>query len=74
MHRLALAALIPLAALAACASDGRPSMTAERMDRLRQDCEARGGMLVPSGRRFTGEEALDYPCRIHGATALPPAG
>ncbi len=74
MRTLVLTALLPIAALAACAGDGRPSVTAERMDRLQQACEARGGMLIPSGRPYTGEEALDYPCRIHGATNIPPAG
>jgi hypothetical protein len=68
------AALLPAAVLAGCASDSRPSLTAQQMDKLRADCEARGGLLVPSGRRYTGEVALDYPCRIHGATALPPRG
>ncbi len=69
-----LAALLPMTVLAACASDGRPSMTAMEMDRLQQACEARGGMLIPSGRRYTGEVALDYPCRIHGATNIAPPG
>ncbi len=67
-------ALLPAALLAACAGDGRPSLTAQQMDKLQADCEARGGLLVPSGRRFTGEVAIDYPCRIHGATNLSPAG
>ncbi len=73
MRKLILAALLP-AALAACASDGRPSITAAEMDRLEEACKARGGMLIPSGRRYTGEVALDYPCRIHGATSLRSAG
>jgi hypothetical protein len=69
-----LAALLPMTVLAACASNGRPSITAMEMDRLQAACEARGGMLIPSGRRYTGEVALDYPCLIHGATSLRPAG
>lgn len=69
-----LAALLPMTVLAACAGDGRPSMTAMEMDRLEQACAARGGMLIPSGRRYTGEVALDYPCRIHGATNITPPG
>ena len=68
------AALLPAALLAGCASTGRPSLTAQEMDKLQAACEARGGMLIPSGRRYTGEVALDYPCLIHGATAIPPKG
>jgi hypothetical protein len=69
-----LAALLPMTVLAACGGNGGPSMSAVDMDRLEQACAARGGMLIPSGRRYTGEVALDYPCRIHGATNLGPAG
>jgi uncharacterized lipoprotein YmbA len=72
MRKVALAvlALIPALTLAACASDGRPSASTTQLDRLRRDCEAKGGMLVPSGR-LTGEVALDNPCRLHDATNLP---
>ena len=55
-----------------CGGGDRPSPTAERIESLRASCEARGGMLVPSGR-ITGQEALDYPCVIRGAATLPPS-
>ena len=71
MTKLLLAALLPLAALAACASDGATTMASGELDRLRQDCQTRGGMLTPTGR-ITGEPALDYPCVIRGASSLPP--
>ena len=73
MRTLILAALLPIATLAGCASPGGPSTSTAEMARLEEACKARGGMLIPSGRRFTGQPALDYPCRIHGATNLRPA-
>lgn len=72
MHKLSISALLALVTLAACASSGKPAATTSRLEDLRRRCEARGGMLVPSGR-VTGQEALDYPCLIRGATSLPPS-
>jgi hypothetical protein len=72
MRNLSIALLLLPVALTACAGKNPTSPTASRIDELRASCEARGGMLVPSGR-ITGQEALDYPCVIRGATTLPPA-
>jgi hypothetical protein len=77
MRTLALAGLACLSALTltACTSAGYETSTSARrespMEKLRRDCEARGGILVPTGR-FTGEPALDNLCSLHGASIPPP--
>jgi hypothetical protein len=59
-----------LLALAGCASgppkpgDGPSGPT---IDELTQQCQARGGLLAPSGGPLTGRPALDYTCRISPA-------
>jgi hypothetical protein len=75
-----LAASAAAASMAACASPGaggsERAMSAgygAEIDRLRADCEARGGTLIPTGR-ISGTAALDYPCRIRDASAIPPRG
>jgi hypothetical protein len=73
---LALACLPPLAlALAACASPGgetgTTSLSANEVARLQSECDARGGVLVPSGR-LTPQESLNYVCNIRDAATLPP--
>jgi hypothetical protein len=73
MRTIFIAALLPAVLLAACASDNRSVASATELDRLRADCEARGGMLRPTGR-ITGTPALDNPCVIRGGGSnLPPA-
>jgi hypothetical protein len=72
MRTILIAALFPMAVLSACASDNRSGSSATELDRLRADCEARGGMLRPTGR-ISGTPAVDNPCIIRGATNLPPA-
>lgn len=52
--------------LGACASSGvRQPTQREELAKLSADCEARGGVLTPTGQ-VTGREALDNVCRIVG--------
>lgn len=54
-------------ALAACAGD--PATGADdynaQMRRLADDCQARGGILAPTGQQ-TGQAARDNVCKING--------
>jgi hypothetical protein len=55
-------------ALAGCAQSGAPGEVGGlrgEQQRLQRDCDARGGILVPSGRN-TGEPPLDNVCSISG--------
>ena len=72
MRAMFISALLPAVLLAACAGNSRPPTSAAELERLRADCEARGGMLRPTGR-LSGTPALDNPCIIRGAATLPPA-
>jgi hypothetical protein len=75
MRRLLITALAfaPAAlSLAACAtsetSTAAPAGSyAAEQDRLQRECDARGGVLVPSGR-YTGEAATENFCKITGPT------
>lgn len=73
MIRLTLAALAIIPALAACADSGRTQVAAgpSDMQRLQTGCDARNGILVPSGA-LTGQPALDNVCKINGPTAVNP--
>jgi hypothetical protein len=77
---IALAALPAALSLAACASDETPTDASyparggylSEQDRLRSDCDRRGGILVPTGRS-TGQPATENVCKITGPSAdLPP--
>jgi hypothetical protein len=75
MRSLAFAALA-LFAVGACATSGAETTTTTTragrdMARLRSECDARGGILVASGR-LSGEPALDYYCNIRGASTPAP--
>jgi hypothetical protein len=58
--------------LSACASGGvggaATSPYARDLDRLRADCDARGGSLVPVSP-MTGQASTDYVCHIRNATS-----
>lgn len=59
------------AGLAACANGPpRAGPTATELEELQAACEARGGVLVPSGAA-TGRPALDEVCKIPDASRLP---
>lgn len=56
--------------LGACASSGKPVETyGVALDRVTAECQARQGILQPSGRQ-TGRPEEDYACRIVGASRL----
>lgn len=60
-----------LLVLSACASGPGSSRYAEDLRQLTADCEARSGVLVPTGAS-TGRPQTEYACRISGgATRLP---
>lgn len=60
-----------LLALSACASGSGMSRYEEDLRKLTADCEARGGILVPT-RAATGRPETEYACQISGgATRLP---
>lgn len=58
-------------ATAACASGpgGRFSTYSEDLDRLTEDCRARGGVLTPIPGASTGRPSTDYACRITGGAS-----
>lgn len=62
-----------LFALSACA----PTMGGNRYDselrRLSDQCEARGGILTPTGQQ-TGRPQTDYACQITGGASRLPTG
>jgi hypothetical protein len=60
------------ALLAGCAGPmGGPSRTSLENERLSQECAARGGVMVPSGRPTTGYPAVDSVCRTTEASRIP---
>lgn len=69
LSSVTFAAAVMAAALAGCAGGppGEGSYTA-RTEKLASDCQARGGILVPSGQQ-TGQPSTDNACQITGATS-----
>ncbi|WP_439476686.1 hypothetical protein [Brevundimonas sp.] len=60
--------------LAACAPTMGPSHYADELRRLSDSCEARGGILVPTGQQ-SGRPQNDHVCRITaGASRLTSGG
>jgi hypothetical protein len=55
-------------ALAACASQGESGIYSRELATLRQQCEARNGILTPV-RPATGTPPTDYACEIHGSAS-----
>ncbi len=69
MRPLTFAApLVLLLALSACASTAGPSRYEEELQRLAADCEARGGILSPTGQQ-SGRPQNDNVCRITGGAS-----
>ena len=64
MRTLALIALQAALAATVAGCAGGPNTTATEDQRLRSQCEARGGILVPSGAN-TGRPQIDQVCRIN---------
>ncbi len=57
-----------LLALAACAPTTGPSHYADELRQLSEGCEARGGILVPTGQQ-SGRPQNDNVCRITGGAS-----
>lgn len=60
-----------LLALAACAPTMGPSRYADELRQLSDSCEARGGILTPTGQQ-SGRPEIDNVCRINDASRLTP--
>jgi hypothetical protein len=61
--------LISALSLGACASTGSERTTSAtgysgELAKLQSQCDARGGMLVPTGRLSGAQPQLDYACDI----------
>ena len=64
-----LISMLTLSVLAGCATPGMRGETEEQ--RLARECQARGGVLVPSGSN-TARPQIDFVCqRSGGATRTP---
>ena len=59
--------------LAACAPTTGPSRYAEELRQLSDSCEARGGILVPTGQQ-SGRPQNDNVCRITGGASRLTSG
>jgi hypothetical protein len=71
MRPLIFAAPALLLVLSACASGPGTSRYGEDLRKLTADCEARSGVIVPTGAS-TGRPETEYACQISGgATRLP---
>jgi uncharacterized FlgJ-related protein len=69
MRPLILAAPVTLLlALAACASTTGSSTYARELQQLSDSCEARGGILSPTGQQ-SGRPQNDNVCRISGGAS-----
>ena len=64
--------IVSALALSACASAAPPGSAANELARLTEDCRARGGILVASGRPLEGRATVDNVCQIRGATRTSP--
>lgn len=66
--------VLSLSILAVAASACAPSMggnrNANETERLAAECQARGGILTPTGTA-TGQPAVDNACRMTNATRVP---
>ncbi len=68
MRRLAILAPAALLMLSACAGGASGGGYADDIERLSDSCEARGGILTPTGE-MTGRVETEYVCKITGQPA-----
>ena len=61
------------AGLSGCASSGAHDSYDSELRRLTAECEARGGILTPTGQ-LTGRPQTDNVCRITGGASRLTAG
>lgn len=76
MMRSTLLLVAAATALSACAMNGREPATntyAADLAEIRANCDARGGVLVPTGEG-QGRAALEYGCRITEASRIRSPG
>ena len=67
---LAAAAAAALFGLSACATTGEPNPSyGEELQRLADDCHARGGILRPTSTAMGPNAAADYACSITGGAS-----
>lgn len=70
MRSLTVLTLSALAvAASACAPTTRGNAYVNEMERLAADCQARGGILAPTGRQ-SGQAALDNACQLTSASRI----
>ena len=62
-----------LLALAACAPTAGGSRYSEELQQLSDTCEARGGVLAPTGQQ-SGRPQNDNVCQITGGASRLPSG
>jgi hypothetical protein len=72
MRRLIPAAAL-LLVLAACAPTTGTSRYADELRELSDNCEARGGILSPTGEQ-SGRPQVDHVCRIAGGASRLASG
>lgn len=71
MRTLTVLTLTVLAvAASACATSTRGNAYFNEVERLAADCQARGGILQPTGSH-TGHAAADNYCKMTNATRVP---
>ena len=58
--------LLAAATLAACAAPGRPRD--DSIERMTQECAARGGILAPIPGAHHGNERANWACEIRSAS------
>lgn len=69
--RIALASTVLALSLAACASSPGQDRYTSEFNRLSADCEARGGILAPTGVQ-TGRPQTDNVCELrNGGGRIP---
>ncbi len=73
MRTLIVAAAVTGLALSACAAGPATSRYSTELQRLADDCRARGGILAPTGRQ-SGQPQLDNVCQIRGQAGRAPSG
>jgi hypothetical protein len=70
MRILTLAAPVLVLLAAGCAPTAQGNRAYNDLQRLTDECTARGGIIAATGQQ-TGQPQLDNTCRIVGASRLP---
>ena len=67
--RATIALASAAALLGACATGTGVSRYGAEMERLEQECRARGGVLVPGPRVSSSNPAANYSCQRYGGAS-----